>query len=266
VFKLKDMCKDLSDEYENLDAIVTDLGEKDWKTETLCDGWTVKQVIGHLAFSDSTAKLSATDPDAFVRHVKKRPERSIVFEEQFAKVAGMSGGEILLWWRQERTSLLDAIRKLDPKHRLPWYGPPMSARSFVTARLMETWAHGQDIVDVFDLHRRPTPRLRNIAHLGFLTFGWSFSVRNLEVPKTAVRVELLSPEGQWWIWGPETAEDIVRGSAEGFCLVVTQRRHVEDTDLVVTGNTAGTWMRVAQCFAGPPEEGPKPGMFARKRK
>ena len=263
---MKDMCKDLSEEYESLDAIVSHLDEKDWKTETLCDGWTVKQVIGHLAFSDSSAKLSATDPDGFVRYAKARPERSKVFAAQFAEVDSMSGEEILLWWRKERTSLVDAVRKFDPKHRLPWYGPSMSARSFVTARLMETWAHGQDIVDVFELHRRPTSRLRHIAHLGFITFGWSFSVRNLKVPETAVRVELLSPKGPWWIWGPETAEDMVRGGAEDFCLVVTQRRHVEDTDLVVTGDTAGKWMRVAQCFAGPPDKGPKPGLFPKKRK
>jgi uncharacterized protein (TIGR03084 family) len=226
----------------------------------------VKQVIGHLAASDSSAKLSACDPDIFVQHVKTTPERSKVFSELFVKVDGMNGSEILSWWRQERTALLDAMRELDPKHRLPWYGPPMSARSFVTARLMETWAHGQDIVDVFDIHRSPTSRLRHIAHLGYITFGWSFSVRNLEVPKIAVRVELLSPEGQWWNWGPEAAKETVRGSVEDFCLVVTQRRHVEDTGLIVTGNAAENWMRVAQCFAGPPDEGPKPGMFTKRRK
>jgi uncharacterized protein (TIGR03084 family) len=173
----------------------------------------------------------------------------------------MSHSELLGWWRKERNALLEALSKKGPKDRLPWYGPSMSALSFATARLMETWAHGQDVVDAVKATRPPSDRLRHIAHLGYVTFGWSFMNRQMEVPQDPVRLELTSPSGVQWTWGPEEASNIVRGSAEGFCLVVTQRRHFQDTDLMVNGPTAEKWMSLAQCFAGPPTMGPSPGKF-----
>ena len=140
----------------------------------------------------------------------------------------------------------------------------MSAKSHVTGRLMETWAHGQDIVDALEVHRPPTDRLRHIAHLGFTTFGWSFSNHNMEVPDTPVRLELTSSSGEPWTWGPEQAENIVRGPAKDFCLVIIQRRNVADTDIVTERDIASKWMSIAQCFAGPPTIGPKPGTFPKR--
>ena len=140
----------------------------------------------------------------------------------------------------------------------------MSARSFLTARLMEAWAHGQDIVDAVNrsggsASRRPTVRLRHIAHLGYVTRGWSYAVRGSEAPAEEVRVELRSPSGEPWTWGPADATALVAGPAEDFCLVVTQRRHVDDTGLEVHGDAATDWMRVAQAFAGGATTGPAPG-------
>jgi uncharacterized protein (TIGR03084 family) len=85
----------------------------------------------------------------------------------------LTAGETLKWWREERTALLEVLAKMDRKKPLPWYGPALSAMSFATARLMETWAHGQDIVDALGIRRNPTKRLRHIAHLGVSTLGWS---------------------------------------------------------------------------------------------
>jgi uncharacterized protein (TIGR03084 family) len=135
----------------------------------------------------------------------------------------------------------------------------MSARSKVTARIMETWAHGQDVADTLGIRREPTDRLRHVAHIGVTTFGWSHVNRGLEVPDTPVRVELTGPSGDLWTWGPEDAAQSVRGPAEDFCLVVVQRRHVEDTSLAVSGDVARNWMLIAQAFAGPPVTGPGPG-------
>jgi len=90
---------------------------------------------------------------------------------------------------------------------------------------------------------------------------WSYANRGLTPPDIPVRVELTSPGGLPWNWGPEDAKDRVVGTALGFCLVVTQRRHVEDTDLTTSGDAAHEWMRIAQAFAGLPALGPKPGSF-----
>jgi uncharacterized protein (TIGR03084 family) len=192
------------------------------------------------------------DPNAMVKHMETTGK-------------DLTAEETLKWWREERSALLEVLAKMDRKTRLPWYGTAMSAMSFATARLMETWAHGQDVVDALGIIRKPTDRLRHIAHLGVSTFGWSFANRNMEIPGTPVRVELTGPSGGIWSWGPEEAEDRVKGAAEDFCLVVVQRRHVADTDLIVRGDIAQQWMSIAQAYAGPPAEGRKPGEVSKEQ-
>ena len=134
----------------------------------------------------------------------------------------------------------------------------MGAKSFLTARLMEVWAHGQDIVDAVDADRDATDRLRHIAQLGVITRSWSYIVRSEQPPTTPVLVELEAPSGATWTWGPSDAHDSVVGPALDFCLVVTQRRNVADTTLNVTGAAAAEWMTKAQAFAGGPTDGPPP--------
>jgi uncharacterized protein (TIGR03084 family) len=258
---MKEICKDLNDEYEALDAIVSGLDGAGWGTMTPFSEWTVQDEIAHIAFFDGTARLSATDPDAFKEHVKALFGGQAAAWAQLTLLQKMAYPDLLKYWREERTALVNALSRLGQKDRLLWYGPSMSVTSFATARLMETWAHGQAVVDTFNISRPATNRLHHIAHLGNITFGWSFANRQMEVPQIPVRVELTSPSGEPWSWGPEDARDIIRGSAISFCLVVTQRRHSADTDLVVIGDTAERWMSLAQCFAGPPEIGPKPGTF-----
>ncbi len=135
-----------------------------------------------------------------------------------------SPAELLAWWRDGRAALLDALGPLDPRARVPWYGPPMSARSFATARLMETWAHGQDVADALGVERRPTGRLRHVAHIGVRARPFSYAIHGLPLPAEPVAVVLVGPDGDTWSWD-EGAEDVVTGPALDFCLVVTQRRH-----------------------------------------
>jgi uncharacterized protein (TIGR03084 family) len=143
----------------------------------------------------------------------------------------------------------------------------MGLVSSVTGRLMETWAHGQDILDTLGEQREPTARLRHIAELGVRTFAFCFRLRGRPVPDTPVRVELSGPGdpgnlgGQRWSWGPDGAADRVEGNAEEFCLVVTQRRNVADTGLMVTGPVAAEWITIAQAFAGAATDTRLPGSF-----
>ena len=164
-------------------------------------------------------------------------------------------------WRANRRLLADAAATLADDSRVIWYGPSMGAKSFLTARLMEVWAHGQDIVDALGLDRPASDRLRHVAQLGVITRNWSYVNRRMDVPEDEVRVELAAPSGAGWAWGPEGAPNAVRGSAEDFCLVVTQRRHADDTDLDIGGEAAHDWLLRAQAFAGPPTDGPDPGRF-----
>ena len=259
---MKEICTDLAKEYDELDAVVAALDESGWNRMTPAEGWTIKDQIRHIAFYDERAVLAVTEPEAFAQHlaeISKDPQGRLEALEKADK--DLAGAEVLLGWRQIRRVLLDVLLPLDRKARLPWYGPPMSAMSFATARIMETWAHGQDVADALGIDRVPTDRLRHVAHLGIATFGWSFINRGLKVPDSQVRVEVTSPSGELWTWGPVGAENTVRGPAEDFCLVVVQRRHPDDTRLVIEGPAARQWMSIAQTYAGLPGSGRKPGMF-----
>lgn len=158
--------------------------------------------------------------------------------------------------------MIECTAALAPRVRIPWFGPDMSVASALTARIMETWAHGQDVADALGATRTPAARLRHVVFLGFQSFPNSYRSRGLEVPAAAVRVELEGVGGEPWLFGPEGAADVVRGPASDFCLVVTQRRHLDDTKLVCVGPVASEWMGIAQAFAGPPGSGRRAGQFA----
>jgi uncharacterized protein (TIGR03084 family) len=257
--ELAALTADLAAETAELYEVLSVLAEPDWARETPAAGWTIRDQAAHLAFFDDAAVLSATDPGRFRTEADALlAGRGDIGERVAQRFRGQSGAEAFAWWQRARRQYLDVFADLDPARTLPWYGPDMSAASSITARLMETWAHGQDVVDALGLVRTPTARLRHVAHLGVRTLGWSFRVHDLPVPDVPVRVELAGPDGERWTWGPEDAADRVAGPAQDFCLVVTQRRHRADTGLVATGPVAEAWLDVAQAYAGSPGTGRAP--------
>jgi len=243
------ICQDLADEHAALDAIVADLTEAGWATPTPAAGWDVRDTIVHIVQADEAGYLAVADPDAFERAKAAVMTGGL---DAFGSGRGRSGAETLAWWRDTRQRMLDAFAPLGAKARIPWFGPSMSALSFATARLMETWSHGQDIATALGTTIAPTDRLRHVAHIGITTRGWSYANRGRVAPETPVRVELVAPSGAVWTWGPDDATDRVEGTALDFCLVVTQRRPVGTTALRTTGAAATEWMELAQAFAGPP--------------
>ena len=230
--------------------MVADLAEAQWNQATAADGWDVKDTIVHLIQADMAARLAVTDPEAFQQAKANMATRG--FEGVFGDKTGKTGAEILAWWREERALMLAAFAARGPKERIPWFGPDMSTLSFATARLMETWSHGQDVADAVGAPWPASDRLRHVAHIGVSTRGWSYVNRGLEVPEGAVRVELTAPSGEVWTWGPEDADNRVGGPALDFCLVATQRRLPANTALVTDGELAEEWIGIAQAFAGPP--------------
>ncbi|MEM7423065.1 MAG: maleylpyruvate isomerase family mycothiol-dependent enzyme, partial [Pseudomonadota bacterium] len=166
-------------------------------------------------------------------------------------------------WRDTWEAVHRRFSEADPKARVKWAGPDMSVRSSITARQMETWAHGQEIFDALGLIRKDTDRLRNVAHLGVNTYAWTFVNRGEEVPQPTPYVQLNAPSGDVWRWGEPGAGETVSGDAVAFCQVVAQTRNVGDTDLRFEGANATRWMEIAQCFAGPPVDPPEPGTRVR---
>jgi uncharacterized protein (TIGR03084 family) len=254
---------DLHAETEALETLLVALDEPQWESATPADGWSIKDQVSHLAYFDEMATLSAADPDAFRAAATAELDDVDGFTARIASEhRDRPGADLLVWWRTARTRMVDVMGALDPSVRVPWYGSEMSAASSLTARIMETWAHGQDVADAIGATRPPTPALRHVAFLGVRAFANSFRARRLVVPDADVRVELQSPAGETWSWGPDDAAQYVEGPALDFCLVVTQRRHVDDTALRCAGDVATEWMTIAQAFAGPPGSGRRPGQFA----
>lgn len=262
---MKDLCRELVEEHAALDLIVKDLSNSKWDSTTPFYDWTIKDQICHIAYFDDKANLAATDPHGFQTDMETLFADITSMEDFFKKTVRdlikLSPKKLMEFWVNERTKMIKAFEVLNPEDKIFWYGPPMTAQSFVIARMMETWAHGQDVADAVNFKRKPTRRLKHIAHLGVKTFGWSFTNRGIEKPVKKVRVELESPSGETWLWNAGQKENSVIGRAEDFCLVVTQRRHIDDTKLLATGDIACEWMSLAQVFAGPPEKGPGPGNF-----
>lgn len=251
---------DLLAEQDELDGVVADITSEQWSTPTPSVGWNVSDQIGHLAYFDDTASLAIVDPDAFKLSMTALFEGAVangIDVVTLGEFRRLSPHDQLERWRSNRAALSHAARTLKEETRVPWYGPSMGARSFLTARLMETWAHGTDIVDALGAVRPATDRIRHIAQLGFITRKWSYKVRGEEPPPGEARLELTSPSGSIWTWGSEDADEVISGPAEDFCLVVTQRRHLDDTSLQ-TGELGRHWMLRAQAFAGGPTEGPAP--------
>jgi uncharacterized protein (TIGR03084 family) len=246
---------DLRAESAVFDGMLAPLTEAGYLLATPATGWCIADQVSHLAFFDEAALLATTDPERFRASAAEQIASGAGPDQIAAVYRATPGPQLRSWLSTVRGNLLRSFAEMEPARRLPWYGPDMSAASAVTARLMETWAHGQDVADALGISREPTGRLRHIAHLAVAAIGFSFAIRGLTPPDQPIRVELAAPDGSQWAWGPEGVPDVVRSPALDFCLVVTQRRHPADTALATAGPLARQWIAIAQAFAGPPGPG-----------
>ncbi|MGW0117605.1 TIGR03084 family metal-binding protein [Streptomyces sp. NPDC003327] len=250
---------DLRAESEELDALVAGLSEQQWALPTPAPRWSIAHQIAHLAWTDAAALLAATDAEAFAAETAKAlaaPERFV--EEGAEEGAKLPPAALLAHWRAGRDRLREALLAVPPGARFPWYGPPMSAPAMATARLMETWAHGQDVADALGVVRTPTARLRHVAWIGHRARDYAYLVRGEQPPAEPFRLELTGPGGESWTYGPEGAAQRITGPALDFCLLAAQRVHRADTALVAEGADAEHWLTIAQAFAGPAGPGRAP--------
>ncbi|MGZ4583217.1 MAG: TIGR03084 family metal-binding protein [Mycobacterium sp.] len=247
---------DLRAESDELDALVAPLPAERWTDPTPAPGWTIAHQIGHLLWTDRVALTSVTDEAGFAEALQAAAADPTGFVDAGAEeLAALPPVELLSDWRVTRGRLHDELLMVPAGRKLPWFGPPMSAASMATARLMETWAHGLDVADALGIKRAATDRLRSIAHLGVRTRDYAFFVNNLPAPAEPFLVELRGPSGDTWSWGSPDAAQRVAGSAEDFCFLVTQRRPLNALDITAHGPDAQRWLEIAQAFAGPPGAG-----------
>lgn len=246
-----------------LDAFVQTLPQSALNEATHFYNWTVRDEIMHLLFLDQVTQLAIEDESGFLAQLAEirawQAQGRELSDYMRRRYEALGNDALMTAWRRGYEELATVFANSHPKNRMKWFGPDMSIVSATSARQMEVWAHGQDIYDHFHASRINGDIVRNICELGVRTFGWSFINRRLPVPAAPPRVELKAPSGAMWAWNPE-GEGTLSGPAEDFALVVTQRRNVADTDLVCEGTAALDWMRIAQCFAGAPSDGPEPGL------
>ena len=264
------ICGDLKDEAAALRAML-DQAQPDPVAETAFHGWRVRDCIGHMLLIDQLAIAAFTDLDLFTERRNRfaagtadGPGRSTenyrrMNAHERSELDHLSWPQMLAEWDSGLAALCEAAAAKPVDVRVPWFATPMRGASLINARQMEVWAYGQD---VFDLARRRRPegdRIRNVAEFAIRVMGFSFANRGLPAPDPKPYIELTGPSGAVWTWNAPDTGVSIRGPAEDLCLVATQRRNVADTSLAVEGDTAHTWMRIAQCVAGPPTEGPAPG-------
>ncbi|MEM6817996.1 MAG: TIGR03084 family metal-binding protein [Pseudomonadota bacterium] len=251
---------DFLEESRALHALIAEVGRERLHEATQFKGWTLRDVLQHLHVWNEMACLQIEDESLLMTRLGQLMSNGgdlRRFERELRKDS--QADALLSDWRAGFERTAERFAKVDPKARLQWAGPAMSARSSITARLMETWAHGQEIYDHLGVERQNTDRIRGIVVLGVNTFAWTYKARGAEPPGQLPRVELVSPTGDHWVFGEASKTNKISGAAEAFCQVVTQTRNIADTDLVVSGSVANDWMSKAQCFAGPPSVPPAPG-------
>ena len=256
---MNQICDDIEAETAALTVVLDKLQLHEWDAPTPAAGWSIRDQVSHLTYFDITGTLAATDPDAFAEAAKALMTTGVGTGAGLDEGRAMQPAEVYESFRRARLNMVSVFRTLDPKARLPWYGPAMGALSFATARLMETWAHGQDICDTVAVTRPLSIRLRHVAHIGVRARPFAYAINRRPMPAEDVAVILDAPDGSTWEWNREASyANSISGPALDFCLLVTQRRNIADTSLVVNGPLAQDWVPIAQAFAGDPGKGRAP--------
>ena len=256
---LTQVLADLAAEGDRLDALVADLDDAGWRTATPAPGWDVAAQVAHLAWTDDVA-LEGRDRQGRLGRRRPRRDRRPGGLRRPARPSRSPRRRRppRLAGAAPAPTLRDALAAYPSGQKMPWFGPPMSATSMATARLMETWAHSLDVHEGLGAPVEDTDRIRHVAHLGVRTRNFAFAVHGLDAPAEEFRIDLVAPSDDVWSWGPEDAAQTLTGSAGDFCRLVTQRVHRADTDLVATGPDVDRWLDIAQAFAGQPGEGRAP--------
>lgn len=263
---LETLLADLQAESDSLRSMVGTAGPEALQLATPAAGWTVAHQLAHLAWTDeiSTSAIASVVPsidasrdwDSVLAEAAAAP--STYVDEAAMSLAATDPAELMTRWDNGRAALMTALRAVPADVRIPWYGPPMKATSMVTARIMETWAHGLDVAAALGVEPERTDRVRHVCHIGVATRRFAYAARGLTAPDVPVRVSLTAPSGEPWTWGDADAVDEISGDAWEFAQVAVRRLHPADTSLAATPGSAQEWLGIVQAFAGPPGADPQP--------
>lgn len=254
---MREILSDLVAEQQALDQFLQRISERQWKLPTSAPGWSIKDTVSHLAFSEQFAAQALEHGPTAIKKAK------ITNIDAWTAIGVKEGREmryqqVIEWWRNSRADVVDALSRMDGSDRVPWIAGDMSARAFATLRLMETWAHGLDVKDamdgllVFDEEEddpiADTSRIRHIAWLAHRMLPYAFAEAGEDFPETGIRLELMGPRYARWVYGPEDAEDVIKGIAGEWCRIAVHRLDYGATSLKAEGENAETALTVVRTY------------------
>ena len=241
-----EIVEDLQAEQELLEELLAGLTDEQWAASSAAPGWTVTDVVLHLAQTEElvTASIASGERGGTWDRGDMSLDAAI---DEVVKAERAPAADVFARWRRARRKALAALREADPAQRVPWAATPLRPSVLATTRLAEHWAHGLDITAPLDLPFPDTDRLRHIAWLGHRTLPYAFAIEGLEAHD--VFCELEAPDGSVWRYGPAGADSMIRGSAAEFCRVGARRLRPEDSKLDATGPHAADALRVLRNYA-----------------
>lgn len=244
-----ELLADLGAEQRALQDLLHGIAADDWLRPTPARGWDVRDTVSHLADTDEMVINTATGRPG---SLNDRSGASASGEDvTFAGVLRgrkLAGRGVLDWWETSCAAMYDMFVALDPDSRVPW-GIGMRPPSLVTARLMETWAHGLDVLAALGIAPRDTDRLAHVAWLATRALPYAYTVAGREPPADPIRVELTLPSGAQWNMGPVTAVNRITAPAGEYCRVFVHRLSPADaTALRAEGPAAIDALAVARAF------------------
>jgi uncharacterized protein (TIGR03084 family) len=245
---IDDILEDLVDEYDRLESILDSLSDEQWRSESGAAGWTVTDVMIHLAQTEEGVVGTTTRPN----EPNRLDRGGVTLDEWVDRQVAAERDEpeiVFARWKAARRASVDALRAADPDARYAWAHTPLKPRTLATTRLAEHWAHALDVTMPFGIPLPDTDRLRHIAWLGHSTLPYGFALNDQEAQ--VVFAELTAPDGvAVWRFGPPDADSTITGAAGAFCRVGAQRLTPEDSGLVTRGPHGEAALRVLRNYAG----------------
>ena len=263
---MREILSDLVAEQQQLDQFLQTLRDRQWATPTPAHGWTIQDTVSHLAYTESFAA-------EVLQEGEKRLKAEKISDVDAWTAIGVQQGrgrrhqEIIEWWRFGRADVVDALSRMLGTDRVPWIYGNMSAQSFASTRLMETWAHGLDVKSAmlgritpldeppetdddeeYDDPLSDTIRLRHIASLGQRSLPFAFEQAGDEYPAQGIRVEVMGPLYAAWRFGPEDTDQVIKGMAGDWCRLVVQRQSADETGLKAVGEHAEKALLIARAY------------------
>jgi len=244
----------LEEQHSELAALLDDLDDAGWQRPTRCEGWTVADVVLHLAQTDELALASvqgdfAEGLDGLAGGVEQQGTVDDGAAAIVAHERGLPNAALLERWRTAATALRDALATSDPHRRVRWVSGQLSTQTLATTRLAECWIHTGDVAEALDVAQEPTDRLEHIARLAWRTLPYAFARDGRELAGP-VAFDLRGPSGQQWYFGADTKPaTIIEGPGADLCLVAARRVAPEDTSLRGDGPDAGAVLNLVRTYA-----------------